>query len=371
MASLRSLPLRDRHAALGTRFGEFAGWEMPLWYAGAIEEHLAVRNRAGVFDISHMGRFRIEGAAAARVLASIFTRDPARLAPGASAYGFACNQTGGIIDDLIVYRLGEAAFAVICNAANAGKIGELLTSTASGRGVQVEDLREQDSVLLAVQGPEAAGSLGSVLSPTLLEIPRRQSREMTLNGTSYFFARTGYTGEDGFEVLTTTAAGDQLLDRLMDSIKPAGLAARDTLRLEAALALHGADIDETTTPWEAGLGWAVELDHEFTGRDALAAAKDATERRLACLLAEGQGVIRGHCDVYDGDTEVGVVTSGGFSPMLSKSIALAYLPRRLAREGTRLAVDVRGRRLPVRVVKRPFYSHPGPASSSGTGQPAA
>jgi aminomethyltransferase len=216
------------------------------------------------------------------------------------------------------------------------------------------------TVLLAVQGPAAVATLGALLTTAVLSIPRRRCQEISLGGTVHLFARTGYTGEDGFEVLVEAKAGGDLLDRLIDfgECRPCGLAARDSLRLEAALALHGVDIDETTTPWEAGLGWAVELEHNFRGRDALAATKDKTERRLACLVADGQGIVRSHCDVYDGDKVVGHVTSGGYSPMLGKSIAMAYLPRSLAREGVSLSVDLRGRRLPCHTVKRPFYHSP-------------
>jgi aminomethyltransferase len=359
MTDLRQLPLKDLHVEKGARFGEFAGWEMPLWYSGAIEEHLAVRNGAGVFDISHMGRFRVGGPGAANLLASIFTRDANKLAVGGSAYGFACNDEGGIIDDVIIYRVGSLDYVVICNAANADRIGELFLAPMGGVNIAIDDLREQGTVLLAVQGPKAVDLMVSLLSPMLLEIPRRGAKKHNQGGDDYLFARTGYTGEDGFEVLCPDDAGRALLKRLFASGEcvPAGLAARDSLRLEAALALHGHDIDETTTPWEAGLGWAVELDHDFRGRDALVATKDTTERRLSCLVADGPGVIRSDCDVYDGETLTGHVTSGGHSPMLGKSIALAYLPRELTRPGKQLSVDLRGRRLACHVVKRPFYSH--------------
>jgi aminomethyltransferase len=360
MTDLRQLPLKDEHVELGARFGEFSGWEMPLWYAGAIEEHLAVRQACGVFDISHMGRFRVGGPGAADLLASAFTRDPNKLAIGGSAYGFACNEQGGIIDDVIIYRVGSLDYVVICNAANAGLIYDLLLVPVPNMSVAIDDLRAQDTVLLAVQGPKAVDLMVSLLSPILLEIPRRGAKKHNQGGDDYLFARTGYTGEDGFEVLCPDDAGRALFKRLMASgeCAPAGLAARDSLRLEAALPLHGHDIDETTTPWEAGLGWAVDLDHEFRGRDALAATKDSTTRRLACLVADGPGVIRSHCDVYDGEALVGHVSSGGHSPMLGKSIALAYLPREVARVGKSLSVDLRGRRLACHVVKRPFYSHP-------------
>jgi aminomethyltransferase len=379
VSDLRILPLDARHTALGARFGEFAGWRMPLWYGGALEEHLAVRNAAGVFDISHMGRFRVEGQGAASLLASAFSRDPARLGTGDSMYALCCDENGGIIDDLLVYRLGEEAFLVICNAANAGKVGAVLesvathapafklgfqpdaTSGASGSPSSPVILDVQrETVLLAVQGPAAVERVARLLGDDLLTVKRHACVEITHGGHAYFAGRGGYTGEDGFEVMTDAEAGAALLDRLIrdEGCLPCGLAARDSLRLEAALPLHGHDIDETTSPWEAGLGWAIELDHEFTGRGALEASKDNSERRLACLVSDGPGIFRSDQAVYDGAEVVASLTSGGFSPMLNRSIAMAYLPRALAREGTPFEIDLRGRRVACHVVKRPFYSSP-------------
>lgn len=331
---------------------------MPLWYAGAVEEHLAVRRSAGLFDISHMGRFEVRGAGSGAALASLFTRDPRRLEIHASSYCFACNDQGGIVDDLILYRLAEDGYLVICNAANAGVIGEALRLTA-GASLEVNDVQSR-TVLLAVQGPGAVEQLAGVCGTDLSSIPRRTSAEVSASGRNLFLARTGYTGEDGFEVMASPEDGGWLLDRLVEAgVKPCGLAARDSLRLEAALPLHGHDIDETTTPWEAGLGWAVELDHEFRGREALAASRAATSRRLLCILADAAGVMRPGNPVYRGDVQAGVLTSGGHSPILGKSIGMAYLPRAVPREGAQLTVEVRGRRIPAHTVKRPFVSPPG------------
>jgi aminomethyltransferase len=345
---------------------------MPLWYGGALEEHLAVRNAAGVFDISHMGRFRVEGPGAASLLASAFSRDPARLGTGGSMYALCCDENGGIIDDLLVYRLGDEAFLVICNAANAGKVGAVLAAASDlpsdppsqqaerGLGGEVILDIQRETVLLAVQGPAAVERIARLLGDDLLTVKRHACVEITHEGHAYFAGRGGYTGEDGFEVMTGTEAGATLLDRLIkdEGCLPCGLAARDSLRLEAALPLHGHDIDETTSPWEAGLGWAIELDHEFTGRDALEASKDNSARRLACLVSDGPGIFRSDQAVYDGAEVVASLTSGGFSPMLNRSIAMAYLPRALAREDTPLEIDLRGRRVACHVVKRPFYSSP-------------
>ncbi len=266
MPELRTLPLRSLHVRFGARFTEFAGWEMPLWYGGALAEHRAVRTSCGVFDVSHMGRTRVQGPEGARGLATALTRDPARLDVGASAYALACNERGGIIDDLIVYRRGDEELLVISNAATVAAVRAAIESGCSGLNADVEDVG-QGSVLLAVQGRDARDRVAESLGNDVMELPRRRCEDVEVRGESYFLSRTGYTGEDGFEVMTSVEAGGRLLEALVDGgCPPCGLAARDSLRLEAALALHGADIDEATTPWEAGLGWSVEMDHTFVGR---------------------------------------------------------------------------------------------------------
>ncbi len=354
--SPRLLPLKSQHVALGARFGDFAGWEMPLWYGGAVEEHLAVRQNAGVFDISHMGRFNAEGADAGAMLASLYTRDPRRLEVNASAYGFSCNNDGGIIDDLILYRRDKDSYLVICNASNASVIGADLTAATTGTAVNVTNLAA-DTVLLAVQGPNAVDITAGILGESVRLIPRRASGHILASRRSFFLARTGYTGEDGFEGMASAEDGGWLLDKLIEAgVTPCGLAARDTLRLEAALALHGHEIDETTTPWEAGLGWAVELEHDFRGKEALVKKKEQTTRRLACVVADGPGVMRAGCEIFDGDSRLGTLASGGHAPMLGKSIGMGYLPRSVAREGAELSIDLRGRRIAAHTVKRPFYS---------------
>ena len=358
MPELKTLPLAEAHLALHARFGEFAGWRMPLWYRGALDEHKAVRNSAGIFDISHMGRFALAGGDAGALLASCFSRDPRSIEAGASLYCLACNDSGGIMDDLIVYRRDDTRWYVICNAANAGKIGALLHARA-GDSVTVSDA-QTGTVLLAVQGPEANERTANVLGPELLKLPRHRSLAVQHDGATYFCSRSGYTGEDGFEVMTGVDAGRGLWQRLIEeqSCLPCGLAARDSLRLEASLPLHGADIDETTRPWAAGLGWAVELEHEFPGREALAASRGRVEQRLACIVSDGAGVMRSHQDLLHNDQLVAHLTSGGFSPMLERSIGMAYLPRELAIAGATLDVDLRGRRVSCHIVKRPFYTSP-------------
>jgi aminomethyltransferase len=356
VTAVQSTPLAGQHAALSAHFGEFAGWRMPLWYGGAVGEHLAVRKAAGVFDVSHMGRFGVEGKDAAALLSASFSRDAASLAPAASGYALACNAAGGIIDDLIVYRLDAARFRVICNAANAGRIGALLeASRSTWPAVAVADSLA-GTVLIAVQGPQAVAAVAALV-PGAAAIGRRGCGEVALGGATCFLARTGYTGEDGFEIMLAAAAGEALFERLLAAgVTPCGLAARDSLRLEAALPLYGVDMDDATSPWEAGLGWALALEHDFPGRDALIASKAAARRRLTCIVGDGQGVFRSHQLVYHDEEPVGQVSSGGFSPLLERSIAMAYLPRALAPVGTALTIDIRGRRVAAHTVKRPFYT---------------
>jgi aminomethyltransferase len=358
-AALRQLPLAGQHRALGARFAPFAGWEMPVQYAGIVEEHRAVRERAGVFDVSHMGRLFVAGSDAGRLIRRTVTYSVDQLAEGEAHYAFMCAEDGGILDDVFVYRLDGARFLVVNNAANAD-VGRERIASFIEPGMDAELLdRQATTVMLALQGPDAPACFARVVGPEMPE--RHKCIEMEYAGYKLFVSRTGYTGEDGFELVTSVEAGAHLLVRLVEAgVAPCGLGARDTLRLEAALPLYGNDIDATTNPFEAGLGFAVTLDDgaAFAARDALVAAKAAgLTRKLSCLRATGRGVMRaGYVALHDGKP-VAKVTSGGFSPMLNTSIGMAYLPVELAKDGIELEVDVRGKPLPVVVVPRPFYRH--------------
>ena len=352
---LRKLALRERHEAAGARFAPFAGWEMPLQYQGTVREHEAVRERVGLFDVSHLGRVWLQGPRAAALLRSVTTFDVTTLEAGKAHYSLYCNTAGGIDDDVFVYRLGGERWLIVHNAANAAADFERLRSVA-------DDAAEVtgDTVMLAVQGPDAIGLLGNVLAGGIAELAPRDCVELEWNGVPVLFARTGYTGEDGGECIVDAGAAGALWDALTGGgATPAGLGARDTLRLEAALPLHGNDIDATTEPYEAGLGFAVSLDDgaPFTGREALTGAKARPRtRRLAHLAARARGVPRaGHAVRPPGGETVAHLTSGGFSPTLGLGIGMAYLPAELASPGAALEVDVRGRTLPVEVVRRPFY----------------
>ena len=357
-ATLRKTALFDLHERQGGRMVPFAGWSMPVQYKGIVEEHNAVRHRAGVFDVSHMGRLFVVGADAERLLRSAVTYNVAKIKEGRGHYSLLCNEDGGIIDDPYIYRLDPQRFLVVGNASNADRDLEQMRSLVRpGMDVELLDRQEQ-TVMLAVQGPAAAGFMARVIGPEVAAMGQRACTELPFMQYKLFVSRTGYTGEDGFEIVTSPEAGRAIWRQLVaDGVEPCGLGARDTLRLEAALPLWGNDIDETTTPYEAGLGWVVSLDDgaDFVGRDALAQIKAAgPARKLTCLKATDRGVIRDHYAVLHGGETVGTVASGGFSPTLGVSIAMAYLPLALTTYGTELDVDVRGRMLPVVVVRRPF-----------------
>ena len=362
---LRQLALRGRHEAAGARFAPFAGWEMPLQYEGIVAEHMAVREGVGVFDVSHLARAWVEGPDAGRLLRSVTTFDVTSMAVGTAHYSLYCNAEGGIEDDVFVYRLPGDRWLVVHNAANAEADFGRLHAVAGGAASE----RTGESVMLAVQGPGAVGLLTDVLGGGFAALDARECAELEWRGTTVVVARTGYTGEDGGECIVGADEAGALWDALTEAgATPAGLGARDTLRLEAALPLHGNDIDASTHPFEAGLGFAVTLDDgaPFTGREALAEAKARPRtRRLAHVAARARGVPRAGYGVHlmseDGELlgdSLASLTSGAYSPALRHGIGMAYLPARLAKPGVRLAVDVRGRALPVEVVRRPFYRKP-------------
>jgi len=361
-ASLRLSPLDEQHRALRARMVPFAGWSMPLQFAGIIEEHRAVRNRVGLFDVSHMGRLYVSGGDAAGLLSRAGTYDVRRLELGRGHYSLLCQEDGGILDDFFVYRLAADHFLVVGNSVNADRDRRQIEALVElGMDVTIED-RQASTVMLALQGPQAVDTLTQVVGQdTAQAVPKRRCTESRWIGVALFVSRTGYTGEDGFELVTSVEAGRKLWAELVAAgVQPCGLGARDTLRLEAGLALYGNDIDTSTNPWEAGLGWVVTLDDgaDFVGRAALEAARGRVERHLACLTALGPGIMRAGCRILQGGEQVGRVTSGGYSPTLGASIAMGYLPTSLAAEGTGVEVEVRGKLVAARVVPRPFYRRP-------------
>jgi aminomethyltransferase len=357
--------LYDEHKRLGARMVPFAGFEMPVQYAGIVEEHNAVRRRAGIFDVSHMGRFEVQGPGGGRFLRHISTWDITRLRPGEGHYSAACREDGGILDDIYIFCLSAERYLVVVNASNAPKMKAWMEEQIEKWDASLVD-RHGSTAMIAVQGPEALGRLSGLLGDEfVVSLRPRRCGEAAWRGQTLFASRTGYTGEDGLELVIDADAGPELWQTLLDAgVQPAGLGARDTLRLEAALLLYGNDMDEETNPWEVGLDWVVPLDDgaDFIGRNALVGLKErGVSRELICLKAKDRGVMRSHCDIFRQGERVGTITSGGYSPTLGVSIGMGFVPPALAAEGTELTVDVRGKPLAVQVVSRPFYKRPKPA----------
>jgi aminomethyltransferase len=343
--TLLHTPLHDRHVALGGKMVRFAGWEMPVQYAGVIEEHRAVRTDSGAFDVSHMGELEVEGPRARDLLQAALSNDVDRIAPGEAQYTLLTNEDGGIVDDLIVYRLDEFRYLLVVNAANREIDFEWLKS----REIPGSDVRDvsDEYALIAVQGPRAMERLG--LPPA----PAFTFAEATIDGIQVMVNRTGYTGEDGCELMCMAEDAVALWDAVLArGVVPCGLGARDTLRLEVCYPLHGNDIGPDTDAISAGLGWACALDKEFEGVDALRRVKDeGPERRLVAFVMEDRAIPR-HGMSIDGGGEV---TSGTHSPMLEEGIGMAYVPVAQAKPGTELTIDVRGKPRAARVVKKPIY----------------
>ena len=342
----------------------FAGWEMAVQFAGLVQEHTAVRQHCGVFDISHMGVLTLTGEGVKEALQQLVPSDLHRIGPGEACYTVLLNEAGGILDDLIIYDRGSGEAVVVINAACADNDTAWLRQHLEPRGITITD-RKGDGVLLALQGPEAPARLESLSGQSLAGLPRFGHRELALSGIGEaFVARTGYTGEDGFELLLPRAAGLALWERLLaEGVSPCGLGARDTLRLEAAMHLYGQDMDAGTTPLEVGLGWLVHLEmpKPFIGRSVLERQTQAgAPRRLVGLQLQGRAIPRHGYPVHAAQAAadspaIGQVTSGGWSPCLEAGIALASVSAEHARLGTELMVEIRGRREPALVVKRPFY----------------
>lgn len=360
---LAQTPLIHLALELKARLTSFGGWEMPVQFTGIGHEHQAVRTAAGMFDISHMGKFVLRGKELIAQLQYLVPSDLSRLQPGQAQYSVLLNSQAGIIDDIIFYYQGQNANGeqqgvLIVNAATTSKDKAWLLQHLKPEQVELRDL-SREKVLIAVQGPKAAAALQTLVQEDLTQLKPFGHLEVTVLGQQSFIARTGYTGEDGFEVMVEPEVGVKLWQSLLKAgVVPCGLGARDTLRLEAAMALYGQDIDETTTPLEAGLSWLVHLDTKgnFIGRDVLEQQKVAgVSRRLVGLQMQGRNIARHGYQVLSAGKVVGEITSGTLSPTLGYPIALAYVPTQLSQLGQQLEVEIRGKTYPATVVKRPFY----------------
>ena len=361
----RRTSLYDAHVALGARIVPFAGWEMPVQYTGIVDEHQAVRTAAGLFDVSHMGELEMTGEYALQVVNYLVTNDVSKLVDGQALYTCCCNAKGTILDDLIVYRAAHDRFLIVCNASNRDKIMKVF-SQAAEHHCQFDD-RSDETALIALQGPKAFEILDRAGSDaaTLRQLGSFHFRDAVVANVRCTAARTGYTGEDGVEIFCAWNDAPALWSQLLElgkslGIKPAGLGARDTLRLESRLSLYGNDIDETTNPLEAGLGWVTKLDAakgDFVGRAALEEIqKKPLPRKLVGFEVTGRGIARHGYPLRDVDgREVGICTSGSPGPTVGKNIGLGYLPAEMTEVGTKFLVDCRGKNIEAVVVKTPFY----------------
>jgi len=347
--TLQRTPLHDRHVELGAKMVPFAGWEMPVQYEGVIQEHKAVRTDAGVFDVSHMGEIEIEGPQATTLLQSLLSNDLDRIAPGEAQYTLLTNERGGIIDDLIAYRLGQCRYVLVVNASNR-EVAFRWVKEREIRGSEVTDVSDEYA-LLAVQGPRAIERLG--LPPA----KQFTFTEAKLDGIDVMVNRTGYTGEDGCELLCMAEDAVPLWDFVLGrGVVPCGLGARDTLRLEVCYPLHGNDIGPDTDPISAALGWTCALGKEFTGVEVIRRVKEeGPTRKLVPFVMEERAIPRHGMAIEGG----GEVTSGTHSPCLDVGIGLGYVPSAQAASGTQLSIDVRGKPRAAKVVKRPIYEREG------------
>jgi aminomethyltransferase len=348
---MRRTPLYDNHVAAGAKLVPFAGWEMPIQYEGIKPEHIAVRTAVGMFDVSHMGEIETSGPDAEAFLQRVLSNDVSKIAPGGAQYSVLCREEGGVLDDLFTYSFGSGRYLTVTNAANHDKDLAWFREQAGPFDVDVDDSADRYA-MLAVQGPMAREAVQAISDAPL---PARMTAEpRTLNGRTAIVCGTGYTGEDGVEILCEPGDAPMLWDELVRrGAKPAGLAARDTLRLEVCFHLYGNDLMESRGPIEAGLGWCCKEDTGFIGADAVRAAREAgTAEKLVPFKLTGPGIARQGNPVVGG----GEVTSGTLSPCLDVGIGMAYVPTERAAEGTEFAIDVRGKERPAVVAKKPLYS---------------
>lgn len=357
IADLTKTPLWQKHVDLGAKMVPFGGWHMPVQYSSIMKEHEAVRTRAGIFDVSHMGQLKVKGPRAGECVEQLVTNHVGKLTPGQAIYTPMCRNNGGIVDDLIVYRLWPDEFMIVVNATNIEKDKEWIQNHLTS-GIDLID-ESEETALIALQGPRAQ-AVSDSLKMRLGTMPFFHFRDVQLGGTRCIAARTGYTGEDGFEFFVPAEHAEKAWDELIahEDVTPCGLGARDTLRLEAGLLLYGNDMTDDTSPLEAGLGWTCKLkqDISFNGRGTLEKQKEeGLTRKLVGLEIQGRGIARQGYKVFAEDREIGEVTSGTHSPTFKKAIAMAYVKKAHAKRGGILQVEIRGQKVDAKVVRPRFY----------------
>jgi aminomethyltransferase len=362
---LRKTPLHARHRAANARMVSYAGWDMPVEYSGIGAEHMAVRTRAGIFDVSHMGEIEIAGKGALAAVQRISSNDASRLQVGQAHYAGLLTPDGTFVDDMLVYRMANSHFMLVVNAANTAKDYAWIAEQTKAAGDAAVVDSSSRYALISIQGPASREVLQPLTGVELADLRYYWFAHGEVASARVTISRTGYTGEDGFEIFVPPAMADRVWQALLESgrsadVVPCGLGARDTLRLEAAMRLYGNDIDESTSVLEADLAWIVAWDKgDFIGRDRLRQQRDeGVARRLVGFEVTGAGIARHGYAVMHGGRRVGVVTSGTQTPFLRKAIGMAYVPTSLSAPGTELAVDIRGRGVAARVVPLPFYKRP-------------
>lgn len=370
---LNKTPLYETHLKMGARMIEFGGWIMPVEYSGIIDEHLRVRSKGGVFDLSHMGEIFITGKDASNCLQKLITNDLSKLYDGKALYSPTCKTDGGIVDDLVIYRFSENRYMIVVNAANIEKdyawiLENAFLTHGTHSDTQISN-RSQEIALVAIQGRLSESSLQPLASVDLSKISYYHFAEGHIADIEAVISRTGYTGEAGFELYTEAKHAEKLWGAVIEAAKkdggkPIGLGARDTLRLEMKYALYGNDIDESTSPLEAGLSWTVAFDKgDFIGREALLRQKESgVRRRLVGFKMTDRGIARSHYPIFKADSQIGqigMVTSGSPSPSLKENIGLGYVKTEFSKIGTEIEIEIRGRRVKAVVVKTPFYKSSG------------
>ncbi|MBL1211534.1 glycine cleavage system aminomethyltransferase GcvT [Geminocystis sp. GBBB08] len=359
-SKLLRTPLYSLYQSYG-KFTDFAGWEMALQYSSLKKEHQAVRESVGMFDISHMGKFSLKGKNLRSSLNYLIPSDLTTLDTGKAQYSVLLNHKGGIIDDIIFYYQGEneqniESGILIVNASTTLKDWAWLTENLKSQDIELKD-NSQDLALIALQGKKAVEYLNPLITPNLITLPSFGHLTTDIDGETVFIARTGYTGEDGFEIMTTPVIAQKLWqDFLQKNVTPCGLGSRDTLRLEACMGLYGQDMNEEITPLEAGLGWVVNFNHDFIGKEILATQKqEKVKKRLVAIEMEGKYIARHDYPIILNNQIIGNITSGTLSPTLNKAIALGYVPYNYSKIGQKLTVEIREKLYPAVIVKKPFY----------------
>lgn len=355
---LQRTALYEKHAAIGGRMVSFSGWDMPLQYASILNEARAVRSSAGIFDVSHMGRLNISGMGAGDLLNRILSVDATKLRIGKSKYNLICTENGGIIDDCIVYRKAYDNYLIIPNAANTSNVLQWIKTHINDDQIFIEDLTYKSS-MIALQGPKSLTIVQQLTSTDLSKLGRFTAVRGRVAGVDTFLARTGYTGEDGLELIIPAYESNVVWDNMISKgAAPCGLGSRDVLRLEAGLLLHGNDMDVTTNPYEAGLGKFVDPDRlEYVARKSLKDIRDqGVQRKLVGFILVERGIPRQGYQISDGKKQIGEVTSGGYSPTLDRSIGMGYVPTVYANLNSRITIDIRGKHVKAQITALPFYT---------------